>query len=257
VTQTSASLLRDLQAGVKPLPITKAMAAWDRRLTPEAVQRVHDQELLDLGGDRSSGEGRLRGSLLGSPCAREQMLSYRGYLSADPDEVGDDLMRDGTERHYLWQKVGLSAGFLSDIETKVSLPEWKFGGQLDGLMAPTDDWPGRGGFELKTTKWDYFKEVRDSRQVLHKHLLQIGGYFKALDLDWFSVVYEVRGFRIDWIELMVENTPALRAMTEANFGGQLRWIERGELPPPLPDYPTNRHCSYWCGYTRICPSAEW
>ena len=28
-------------------------------------------------------------------------------------------------------------------------------------MAPTEDWPGRGGFELKTTKWDLYKQVRD------------------------------------------------------------------------------------------------
>jgi hypothetical protein len=254
---TSASLLRDLQAGVKQLPISKSLANWDRKLDPAAVERVHQQKLRDMNGDRHSGEGRLRGSLLGSPCQREQILSYRGYLGADSDEAGEDLMKDGTYRHYLWQEAGLSAGFLSDIEHRTAYPPWLFEGQLDGLMAPTDDWPGKGGFELKTTKWDYFKQVKDSGTPLHKDLLQIGGYFKAMDLDWFSVVYEVRGFRIEHVELMVENTPALRIQVEANFGGLRTWIDKEELPPPLPDYPANKRCAYWCGYTKICPVAEW
>ena len=87
--------------------------------------------------------------------------------------------------------------------------------------------------------------------------MQIGGYFKAMDLDWFSVVYEVRGFKIDHYEMMIENTPALQAQVAANFGGLLGYVEREELPAPLPDYPTNKRCAYWCGYTRICPAASW
>jgi len=255
VSGPTASLLDDVLAGAPVKPATQALARWDGVIAPWAVERVHQLKLKDLEGDRSSGEGRFRGSLLGA-CARMQMLSYRGYLGTDPDDTGVDIMRDGTYRHYLWQEVGLSAGFLSDIEVKASYPEWEFGGQLDGLMAPVDGLPGRGGFELKTTKWDYFKEVKDTGKPLHKHLLQIGGYFKALDLDWFSVVYELRGARIEFVEFVVF-PQEVKTITEANFGGLMTWRDREELPPVKDGYPNDKECAYWCGYTKICPSATY
>jgi hypothetical protein len=250
-----ASLLEQVQAGAPVKPITQAIARWDGQLTVEAVERVHQLKLTDMNGDRSDGTGRLRGSLLGS-CPRMQIMSYRGYLGADPDEVGADLMKDGTYRHYLWQEVGLSSGFLADIETKVKIPKWLFGGQLDGLMAPCD-LPGKGGFELKVTKWDYYKLVKASGAPLHKHEMQYGAYMMALDLDWFSVVYELRSNRIEWQEFVVHNTPDLRRRVEANFGSLLGFIDREELPQVKPDYPKDKECAYWCGYTAICPSAEW
>ena len=41
-------------------------------------------------------------------------------------------MDDGTQRHYYWQKVGLSAGFLKEIEVKVGDPALDIKGSLDG-----------------------------------------------------------------------------------------------------------------------------
>ena len=58
---TSASLLRDLQAGVRPGPITKALAAGTASWTRPRCERVHQQKLRDITGDRS---------LRGGPTAR-------------------------------------------------------------------------------------------------------------------------------------------------------------------------------------------
>lgn len=261
MAESLASLLQAVEAKVAAGetnaaavgPVERSLANWDGIITEEAMLTVNELRLRDRDQTaRKSGEGRFRGSLLGS-CPRMQIISFLGYIGADPDDVGADLMRDGTYRHYLWQEVGLSAGFLTEVETKTWNARRLFGGQLDGLMAPDPVIPGKGGFELKTTKWDFYKQVKAAKRPLHKHLLQIGGYMEALDLDWFSVVYEVRGARIDWREFVVYNDIEIQRLTEANFGGLRTWVERQEMPPIKENYPRDNECAYWCAFKKICP----
>ena len=260
------SLLKQVQDGKTTGPVTRAMARWDGSLSEEAVRRVHELELVDITGDRSSGEGRFRGSLLGS-CHRMQMLSHLGYLGEPPTEEGLGMMNDGTQRHYWWQKVGLSAGFLTQIEAKAAYEPYLFGGQLDG---EGEDAHGTYGFELKTTNPVKFKKNRASGGVtadeytrvmktgklLTKHAIQVGGYFKARpDLERFSVVYEKRDFRVEWFEVVVTRDDVM-GVTEDMFAKLLGYREAEEMPPVKAGYPDDAECRYWCSYVKICPSAR-
>jgi hypothetical protein len=262
-----SSLLRQVQEGKATGPVTRAMARWDGKLTEEAVRRVHELELVDITGDRSSGEGRFRGSLLGS-CHRMQMMSHLGYIGAPPTDEGLGMMNDGTQRHYWWQKVGLSTGFLTKIESKAAYEPYFFGGQLDG---EGEDAYGTYGFELKTTNPVRFKKnralyeyqdpkeytrVKKSGSLMTKHAIQVGGYFKARpDLERFSVVYEERSYGTPWFEVVVTRDDVM-AITEDMFTKLLGYREREEMPPVKPGYPDDNECRYWCSYVKICPSAR-
>ncbi len=258
------SLLEQVNAGFTTGPVTRAMANWDGNLTADAVRAVHELELRDLEMDRSSGEGRFRGSLLGN-CERMQMLSFVGYLGDEPTPEGLAMMNDGTQRHYWWQKVGLSAGFLTSIEEKAWYEPYLFGGQLDG---EGEDEHGTYGFELKSTNPTKYRKHKDAgftteeythvtktKKVLTKHACQVGGYFKARpDLERFCIVYEKRDYRVEWFEVVVTREDVMD-VTEAVFDRLLTFKEAEQLPPMLPDYPKANQCSLWCDYTRICPSA--
>lgn len=249
-----ASLLKEIQTGKSAGPVTRALANWDGVITKEAVEVVNSLRLKDLEMDRSSGKGRFRGSLLGS-CDRMQMLSFLGYDQEKGDDTGREIMRDGTYRHYFWQEVGLSAGFLTEIEAKCWYEPWHFGGQLDGVMAVDSNHPGRGGFELKTTNERTFSAVTKAGAPLLKHLKQVGAYCEATGLDWFSVVYETRSYQVQWKEFVVQYDDELRDITHGQINELLGWEAMEELPPVKEGYPKDSECTYWCSYSSVCPTA--
>jgi hypothetical protein len=249
-----AAILKEVQQGISAGPVSRAMAKWDKKITVEAVEKINALRLKDLDNDRASGEGRFRGSLLGS-CPRMQMLSYRGYLAKPPEGDGLEIMRDGTYRHYFWQEVGLSAGFLSDVEVFVEHEPWHFGGQLDGVMMPDDQLSGRGGFELKTMNERSFSNAIKQGSVSEKHLKQIGAYCEAGGFDWFSVVYETRSFTVKWKEFVVKYDDALKELISTSVESLLDYEAREVLPPYKENYPKDYECSLWCQYKTICPSA--
>lgn len=251
-----ADTLNALAQGDGLGPVKRALSRWDGVITPEAVETVNAQRLKDLGGSRLDGTGRFRGSLLGS-CDRMQMLSYLGYIGAPSDSVGEEIMRDGTYRHYLWQEVGLSAGFLTRIEARTWNETRQFGGQLDGLMPPEPGSHIPGGFELKTTNSKKFKEVKERGRPFDKHLAQIGAYCESMGLEWFSVVYEVRSFQVDWHEFVVRYDDELKALVDATFSRLHAYRDAQVLPPIKENYPNDNECKYWCAFTNICPRAEY
>jgi hypothetical protein len=260
------SLFEAVTASHATGPITRAMYLWDGTLTEDAVRRVHELELRDIAGDRSDSTGRLRGSLLGSPCKRQQVIPFVGYLPDPPSEFSLALMNDGTQRHYWWQKVGLSAGFLTDIEAKAAYEPYYFGGQLDGEGV---DEHGTYGFELKSTNPTKYRQVsaddgftpeewtfvESERKLLTKHAVQVGGYFLARpDLERFSVVYEKRDYSVEWVEVVVTRDDVME-VTERSFTDLLMWIAHEQMPPQLPNYPKDKQCTTWCSFTSVCPNA--
>lgn len=252
---TLASNLQAVQQGIPLGPVQRSLASWDGQITAEAVERVNHIRMKDVLKDRSDGSGRFRPSLLGS-CLRMQMLSYRGYVGKEANAVGREIMRDGTYRHYFWQEVGLSAGFLREVEAPVSHEAWKFSGQIDGLMAEDPIYGPNGGFELKTTNEKSYSNIVKNGRPLDKHLKQIGAYCEAAGLEWFSVVYEQRSYRVEWTEYVVVYDKGLMEMTESVIGELIEYEAREELPPIKDGYPRDNECATWCSYKSICPVAR-
>jgi hypothetical protein len=249
------SYLQEIKSGAVRGPVERALAQWDGKITKEAVERVNEVRMHDINVSRTSGEHRFRGSLLGS-CHRMQMLSFLGKQGKPPSRGSEEIMRDGTYRHYYWQEIGLSAGFLTEVEWWESKEDWSFGGSLDGVMAKDSILEGKGGFELKTMNSKTFNKAL-AEGVSEKHLKQIGGYCEAGGYDWFSVVYEVRSFAVERKEFVVHYDDYLKNLVHENFETLLRHRDAKELPPIKPNYPKDNECASWCSFTDICKTASY
>ena len=231
-------------------PVTQAMHDWDGRMTPQAIWRVAEQEAKDNDPrtDRSDGKGRIRPSNLDSLCARLHTFSW---LGAPKLRGNTTLMDDGTQRHYYWQKIGLSAGFLKEIEVSVHVDELSLKGSIDGLM------PDGSVFEFKHTGPKLYEQRIAAREPTHSHLLQVHAYMKAMEVDRASIVYERRSYSVDWHEFRVQFDPEIWKELKELAYPVLEAIEQRELPPMLPiceGLSSNTFKN--CGYRAICPSAH-
>lgn len=247
---TFADQVNDLLQGSDRL-VTQYMHDWDGHMTFEAIQRVADVEKRDnspLGIEaRQSGAGRIRPSNLHEACPRLHALCWIGA----PNDVGDTtLMDDGTQRHYFWQKVGLSAGFLQEIEVKVEVPELAISGSIDGLMVDGSV------FEFKHTGPVLYDRHLKARQPSMDHLLQTHAYMKALGVKKASVVYEKRSYGVHWHEFRIDWDQAIYDALVARTVPVLEAVAAKTLPPMLKvceklSGPTFKGCDYHA----VCPSA--
>jgi hypothetical protein len=247
-----ADQLTDLLEGADKV-VTKAMHQWDGVMTKEAILRVAEQEINDnsVAGDleKSSGLDRIRPSLIGR-CQRMQALSMLDYPQLPWPAGTLALMEDGTQRGYVWQKRGLSAGFLVDIETYVELPELHIGGRIDGLMV--DD----SIFECKVVNSNIYNQAIKDKAPMYKHLMQVHGYMAARGTNKASVLYEQRGFDVTWHEYRITWDEAIWDDLVATCRGILTRVDRGELPPMLEVCePRSGYTFTSCSFHAVCPSA--
>lgn len=235
--------------------VTKYMYDWDGVMTPEAIRKVAELEVRDNSQEgqeaKASGQGRIRPSNLGERCARLHALSWLGY----PKIIGDDsLMKDGIQRHYFWQKVGLSAGFLTDIEVKVRVPNLEIYGSMDGALVDGTV------FEFKTTGPTLYDQHIANRAPAFEHLLQVHAYMAATDTKKASIVYEKRSYKVEWREFRVEWDSGVWNTLLERISPVIDAIDQRELPPMLEE--CLDHSGYVfdrCRFHEVCPSAkfEW
>lgn len=243
-----ASQIADLLQGGDRL-VTQYMDAWDGTMTKDAIMRVAQQEIFDSEGDhRSDGKGRIRPSNLPEECSRFHVLSWLGY----PSDVGDrTLMDDGTERHYYWQKVGLSAGFLTDIEVPITNTGLHIKGTADGIM------PDGSIFEFKETGPKLYEQRMEARQPTFNHLLQVHAYMGATGTRQASVVYEKRSYKVEWHEFRIDFDPEVYRALENRVWPALDAIEDKKMPPMHGLCEGLSSTKYKnCNFRAVCPSAE-
>lgn len=244
-----AEQVQDLLGGGDRL-VTQYMHDWDGRMTEAAIRRVAEEEIRDaLGTHREDGRGRIRPSNLSETCPRLHALSYLGYPNVI-DAKSRTLMDDGTERHYFWQKVGLSAGFLSDIEVPVRLDSLQIKGSIDGLMVDGSV------FEFKEVGPKIYEQRIEARQPTFDHLLQVHAYMKALGTGKASVVYERRSYGVEWHEFRIEWDAGVYRTLQDRVWPALEAIGERHMPDMIEECqglsgPTFKGC----GYHDVCPSA--
>lgn len=233
-------------------PVTEALAKWDGKFTPQAVERVQEVMRKDLlTAHRDDGSGRIRPSMLGLECDRPALLSYEGEPADGFSTASMSIMNAGTFRHYYWQMVGLSAGFLTDIEAGIEHKPWQLRGSLDGVLDNGEV------FELKSVNSRKFAIIKDDGNPLHykpvaAHVEQVHPYMLARDTKWTSLVYEDRNF-LSFIEVRVRFDEGI--LTTMNWRAE-RWnayIDAGTLPPIRPDCLEQTGTTYrYCGWKESC-----
>jgi hypothetical protein len=122
-------------------------------------------------------------------------------------------------------------------------------------MSPDEYLGPHGGFELKTMNERSYANILKEGKPSVKHLKQVGAYCEAAGLDWFSVVYETRSFKMQWKEFVVEYDDYLKDLIHTTIDDLLDHERNESLPPVKDGYPSDNECAVWCNYTHICPSA--
>lgn len=215
-------------------PVTESLARWDGKYTQAAIDAVIEVQRKDWGSDhRSHGGGRIRPSSIGNVCPRPALLSFLGDPSDPTSKASRSIMDSGTWRHYYWQLVGLSAGFLTEIEAKLEHKPWRMSGAADGIG------PAVGIFEFKSVNSQKLSGIKGSGDPHQfkppkEHLDQVNAYLVARDLQDASLVYEDRNY-LGWIEVRIKRDDEVIASLDRRFAAWDAHIRNSTLPPILPD----------------------
>lgn len=218
------------------LPVSAAYEQWrldGENYTEAALRRVADIKITDkTSGRRSSGEGRFRPSMIGNSCQRAQVLSYLGFDQAPSKPEYVEMANVGSALHYWWQEMGLSAGWLSDVEVEIDIPEWRLRGQADGQMSDGSVW------ELKTLGSDKFWGKRAGLPVMKwehpvgEHVRQVHAYMHALGTTYASIVYVDRDSNA-YREFRVPFDQDLFEQMDYTVKTMIGHIDSSSLPPIL------------------------
>ena len=195
-------------------------------------------EILSPGNhDRS---GRFHPSQL-YQCPRRQVFEFYGLEGPKKyNPTLRNLFNDGHFRHLRWQIMLLNAGILSDIEVKVTIPEYRLGGSMDGVNE-NEGWM----FELKGTS--QYQTVMQ-RGALPAHVKQVNAYLLASGLEKAVIVYECKSTQ-QWQEIEIVRDPDTIDEIELILQKLNHAIDTGELPEILDecanqDGPKFNNCPY-------------
>lgn len=183
-------------------------------------------------------------------CPRAQIFDYYGVNTGGKEynPTLQNLFNDGHFRHLRWQIMLLNAGLLTDVEVKVSMPEYRLAGSMDGVN--TDEgWM----FELKGTS--QYSTVL-SRGAMPAHIKQVHAYLLASGLDSAVIVYECKSSQ-QWTEIEVPRDQAIIDEITAILEGLNHAIESGVLPEAYDDCKNQTGATFnRCSFRDICGRCE-
>ena len=249
--------VRDKHAGLRKnitQPVTEGMAKWRASGSSQYTQEAYDRVIQVMHDDMFTGregDGRLRPSLIGS-CPRQQLFSWMGVEQEPPSSISMQAMDAGTDWHYRWQLIGLSQGFLTDIEVKVVYEPWNMRGSVDGILSDGS------GFELKTVNsWKYKQVIANGAlKTEFRHMLQVHAYMIALDIDMFSIVYQDRNSG-QYQEIRVAKDPVWVDMLTNEMESLVSHIGKNTLPSmldPCKEQVVTDYAYQYCPYKSVCPT---
>lgn len=258
-------------------PVTAWIEQYRRQGSPmnmDCLEIAYQAMVKDLStGNRADGKGRLRPSAIGDTCARAQAFSFFGAPTAEKEDWIEQKAMGGTLSHYWFQAEGMSAGWITDIEVPVEIPEWRLRGQLDGMCIDgsvlelktlsTQKYEGLYRKYLPVAKWTSAKP---------DHIKQCHAYMHATGARFASIVYMDRGertfreFRIafdqalfDEMDAQAKHILALaddRRLPDRLFGCQM--LQDGYDPKLFDESDVNSWLDEqrWCNYKEICRHAD-
>lgn len=178
-------------------------------------------------------------------CPRRQVFEFDGLeRRMEYNPTLRNLFNDGHFRHLRWQIMLLNAGILTDVEVKVSIPEYRLGGSMDGVN-DNEGWM----FELKGTS--QYQTVLQ-RGAMPAHVKQVHAYLLASGLESALIVYECKSSQ-QWQEIEVKRDPAIIDEIESILQDLNRAIDTGELPEVLHECQNQTGPKFnQCPYSGVC-----
>lgn len=184
-------------------------------------------------------------------CLREQQLTYLGFTKIAPDEKMGNIFANGDYVHLRHQAFGLVAGYITEVEVPVRLPQWKLRGTMDGMLSNGQ------GLEIKSINPFGFDRVK-SFGPQDKHVLQVHAYMLARpDIEAFRILYENKADNL-CKEFLVPRDPVLIGQVEEHLAQLNRATEQRKLLPMLQGCKNEEGSVFrQCPYRSVCPDAEY
>ena len=233
---------------------------------PESERRYSDRAVEHMvkavtGGYKQPRQGRLSPSSIGTDCERELLFAYAQAPQSPRKPREQEVMDAGTMEHIRMQMVGLSAGYLDDVEIFVHEPSLRCGGSADGRG---DD---RSLWELKNTAGHLFDPIAKgpnylaaalererktgkgsadayAAKMVVKHKLQMETYWEVDRVaaalagrepffsEWGSLVYMHREKKT-FYEIRIRSSASRRKTVQAIIESATGWIDIDQLPDRL------------------------
>ena len=240
------NLKKHIKIAKRNTKITPKLHAWLNNndgihvTTPSTWEKVI-AILRPSEGDRS---GAFHPSQLYN-CPRAQIFDYYGLEGqAEYNPTLQNLFNDGHYRHLRWQIMLLEAEIIDDVEVKISIPEYRLVGSMDGINTK-EGWM----FELKGTS--QFSQVT-KKGAMPAHIKQVNAYLMASGLDSALVVYECKSSQ-QWVEIEVDKDQMIvdeitEILQELNDS-----IDTGRMPEILHDCKNKEGTEYnRCKHKDVC-----
>ena len=247
-------------------PVTLAHRRWmssdNEELSAKARRFLAQAHRNEFRGPRI---GRISVSSIGY-CPRRQTFQTLGAPESPPPNAKSHvIMRMGTWGHLRWQAEGLTAGWLKQAEVWVTSTfrgkprvfvdgdprmalDLPIAGRMDGILNIT---PAHG-FELKTTNYRTFDNIRTRGAIPRWHVLQANAYMALARLAKMSLVYETRDWG-DYHEVVIEPDVAALNEIRSTVTSIREHVWKGTLPPVLDDCSWQQGPVYaQCPYRHVC-----
>lgn len=180
-------------------------------------------------------------------CLRSRQFSFLGLPAKAPDSHSSNIFLNGTWVHIRHQVVGMTAGYLKQVEVPLTIPEQRLRGTMDAIDSTGTP------VEYKSINQNGFMTVRQFG-VRSDHLAQIHAYMYAGSFEAARVVYENKNTN-DLLEFLVPREDRVTAAVLADLDLLNMATDHGALLPML-DECTKKEGQYrWCPYASQCPTA--
>lgn len=180
-------------------------------------------------------------------CLRQRQFSFLGMPGKQPDSHALNIFLNGTWVHIRHQVVGLTAGYLKDVEVPLELPEINLRGTADAV----DDTDAL--VEYKSINMNGFMQVRQFG-VKADHKLQVHSYMLAGGFQGARVVYENKNTN-DIIEFYVERDERLIRDVRHDLEELNVATENDYLLPMLEECKKKEGQYRWCPFASQCSTA--
>lgn len=266
---------------------------------PESERSYSDRAIEHMvkamtGGYKQPRQARLSPSSMGTDCERELLFAYAQAPQSPRNVREQEVMDAGTMEHIRLQMVGMSAGYLSDVEIFVHEPSLRCGGSADGRGDDGSLW------ELKNTAGHLFDPIAKgpnhlaaalererttgkgsadayAAKMVIKHKLQMETYLyvdaisaqlserEQLFSAFASLVYMHRESK-RFYEIRIQSSESRRKTVQAIIDSATGWIDIDTLPDrlvgcekviggePVSDKEKRRFQS--CPYAALCPKVD-
>lgn len=188
-------------------------------------------------------------------CMRRQMLQYLDYPTVRiPQAVQNSIFFNGNWLHLKWQGILLEMGLVVYqhgkplLEVPVEIPELGVKGTIDAIIWLQErQWI----WDLKGVNPGTFAKAKRG-EVSRGYQWQLQIYGEATGLP--SLLFYENKASQEYHEVAVEPSEDERKAAIARLRGLARYNSTRQLPPILPDFPSDRECRE-CPFQTDCKDA--